>query len=53
MAEPRHSRRGFLRQETTVESAVRQLNERKMWIADGNPCAAGYRMLDCSGFLGR
>lgn len=45
--------RDFVEQEATVVSAVMDLNERKMWIADGNPCAAGYRMLDYSGFLGR
>ena len=45
--------RDVAEQEATVVSAVMDLNERKMWIADGNPCTAGFRALDYSGFLGR
>lgn len=45
--------RDVAEQEATVVSAVMDLNERKMWIADGNPCTAGFRALDYTGFLGR
>jgi isopenicillin-N N-acyltransferase-like protein len=39
-------------QEATIASAVMDLDELRMWIADGNPCATGYRAMDYAGFLG-
>lgn len=37
--------------DATIVSAVIDLGRRRMWLADGNPCTAGYRPLDYSGFL--
>jgi isopenicillin-N N-acyltransferase like protein len=36
----------------TVASAIIDLEDRLMWIADGNPCTSGYRLVDYSTFLG-
>lgn len=38
-------------QEATVVSAVMDLVDRHMWIADGNPCTTGYRHIDYSSLL--
>src|SRR5215475_10084203 len=35
----------------TATSVLMDLDARRMWISDGNPCTAGYRALDYSGFL--
>lgn len=40
-------------QGATVVSAIMDLDDRLMWIADGNPCTTGYRLVDYSAFLGR
>lgn len=37
--------------EATIVSAVMDLDTRCMWIADGPPCTAGYRLVDYSEFL--
>jgi isopenicillin-N N-acyltransferase-like protein len=39
-------------QSATVASAIIDLDDRRMWIADGNPCTSGYRLVDYSTFLG-
>jgi isopenicillin-N N-acyltransferase-like protein len=39
-------------QEATVVSAVMDLTDAQMWIADGNPCTTGYRRMDYSDLLG-
>jgi isopenicillin-N N-acyltransferase-like protein len=36
----------------TAASLIMDLDERLLWLADGNPCTAGYRRLDYSGSLG-
>jgi isopenicillin-N N-acyltransferase like protein len=41
-----------LEQSATVASAVIDIDDRRMWIADGNPCTSGYRLVDYSTFLG-
>lgn len=38
-------------QEATVVSAVMDLADLRMWIADGNPCETGYRSVDYATFL--
>jgi isopenicillin-N N-acyltransferase like protein len=35
----------------TAASVLMDLDARRMWVSDGNPCAAAYRELDYSGFL--
>ena len=35
----------------TVTSVLMDLSAGRMWISDGNPCAAPYRELDSAGFL--
>jgi isopenicillin-N N-acyltransferase like protein len=40
-----------LEQCATVAAAVIDLDDRLMWIADGNPCTSGYRLVDYSAFL--
>jgi isopenicillin-N N-acyltransferase-like protein len=40
-----------LDQARTVTSVLMDLNSRRMWIADGNPCTTPYRELEYSGFL--
>jgi isopenicillin-N N-acyltransferase-like protein len=35
----------------TVASVVMDLGERRMWLADGQPCRTPYRELDYSAFL--
>jgi isopenicillin-N N-acyltransferase like protein len=41
-----------LDQAKTVTSVLMDLNARRMWIADGNPCTKPYRELDYSALLG-
>jgi isopenicillin-N N-acyltransferase like protein len=41
-----------LDQGQTAASLIMDLDERSLWLADGNPCTAGYRRLDHSDFLG-
>ncbi len=38
-------------QEATVVSAVMDLDTCSMWVADGAPCTAGYRLLEYADFL--
>jgi len=38
-------------QDATVVSAVMDLVDRQMWIADGNPCTTGYRRVDYASLL--
>jgi isopenicillin-N N-acyltransferase-like protein len=40
-----------LEQAATVASAVMDLNERRLWLADGQPCRTPYRELDYGAFL--
>jgi isopenicillin-N N-acyltransferase-like protein len=40
-----------LDQAATVASAVMDLGERRMWLADGQPCRTPYRELDYGAFL--
>lgn len=40
-----------LDQGATVASVLMDLDERKMWVADGHPCSTPYRELDYAGFL--
>ena len=40
-----------LDQSATVASVVMDLGERRMWLADGQPCRAPYRELDYGAFL--
>jgi isopenicillin-N N-acyltransferase-like protein len=42
-----------LDQGQTVTSVLMDLDEQRMWVADGNPCTAPYRELDYSGFLAK
>jgi isopenicillin-N N-acyltransferase-like protein len=44
-------RQPMLEQAATVASAVMDLNERRLWLADGQPCRMPYRELDYSAFL--
>jgi len=37
----------------TVTSVLMDLDAQRMWVTDGNPCAAPYRELDYSGFLAK
>lgn len=37
----------------TVASVLMDLDARRMWLADGNPCTAAYRELDYSGLLAK
>ncbi|HEX6933716.1 MAG TPA: C45 family peptidase [Streptosporangiaceae bacterium] len=37
----------------TAASVLMDLDARQMWISDGNPCTAPYRMLDYAGFLAK
>ena len=37
----------------TAASVLMDLDARRMWISDGNPCTAGYRALDYSGLLAK
>jgi isopenicillin-N N-acyltransferase-like protein len=39
-------------QAATIASLVMDLDERRLWLADGNPCREPYRELDYAGFLG-
>jgi isopenicillin-N N-acyltransferase-like protein len=41
-----------LDQGQTAASLIMDLDERLLWLADGNPCTTGYRRLDYSGLLG-
>ena len=41
-----------IQQYATVASAIIDLDDRRMWVADGNPCTSGYRLVDYSTFLG-
>ena len=36
----------------TTASLIMDLDDRVLWLADGNPCTAGYRRLDYAEFLG-
>lgn len=40
-----------LDQAKTVTSVLMDLNARRIWLSDGNPCSTAYRQLDYSGFL--
>jgi isopenicillin-N N-acyltransferase-like protein len=40
-----------LEQAATVASAVMDLSERRLWLADGQPCRTPYRELDYGAFL--
>jgi isopenicillin-N N-acyltransferase like protein len=40
-------------QGATVTSLIIDTVERRLWLADGNPCTAGYRCLDYRGFLAK
>jgi isopenicillin-N N-acyltransferase like protein len=42
-----------LEQGETVASVLMDLDERRMWIADGRPCTASYRELDYGDFLSK
>jgi isopenicillin-N N-acyltransferase-like protein len=42
-----------LEQGETVASVLMDLDERRMWVADGRPCAAPYRELDYSDVLAK
>jgi isopenicillin-N N-acyltransferase-like protein len=42
-----------LEQGETVASVVMDLDERRMWLAEGRPCTAPYRELDCGDFLAK
>ena len=44
-------RQPMLEQAATVASAVMDLNERRLWLADGQPCRTPYRELDYGVFL--
>jgi isopenicillin-N N-acyltransferase like protein len=37
----------------TAASVLMDLDARRMWLSDGNPCTAPYRMLDYAGFLAK
>lgn len=37
----------------TVASVLMDLDAKRMWIADGNPCSTPYREIDYSGFLSK
>jgi isopenicillin-N N-acyltransferase-like protein len=39
-------------QSATIASVIMDLDERILWLADGNPCEAAYRELDYADFLG-
>jgi isopenicillin-N N-acyltransferase like protein len=47
----REGRLHRLDQAATVASAVMDLADRRMWLADGQPCRTPYRELDYSSFL--
>ena len=38
-------------QAATIASLVMDLDERRLWLSDGNPCETPYRELDLSGLL--
>jgi isopenicillin-N N-acyltransferase-like protein len=38
-------------QAATIASLVMDLDERRLWLSDGNPCETRYRELDLSGLL--
>ena len=38
-------------QAATIASLVKDLDERRLWLSDGNPCESRYRELDLSGLL--
>src|SRR5581483_715038 len=40
-------------QGATVASVLMDLDERRMWVADGHPCTAPYRELDYASFLSK
>ncbi len=40
-----------LDQGATVASVLMDLDEKKMWVADGHPCSTPYRELEYAGFL--
>jgi isopenicillin-N N-acyltransferase-like protein len=40
-----------LEQAATVASVVMDLGERRLWLADGQPCQTPYRELDYGAFL--
>jgi isopenicillin-N N-acyltransferase-like protein len=42
-----------LEQGETVASVLMDLDERRMWLADGRPCTAPYRELDYGDFLSK
>ncbi len=42
-----------LEQGETVASVLMDLDERRMWVADGRPCTAPYRELDYGDFLAK
>lgn len=42
-----------LEQGETVASVLMDLDERRMWVADGRPCTAPYRELDYKDFLAK
>jgi isopenicillin-N N-acyltransferase-like protein len=44
-------RQPMLEQAATVASAVMDLSERRLWLADGQPCRTPYRELDYGAFL--
>jgi isopenicillin-N N-acyltransferase like protein len=39
-------------QAATIASLIMDLDKRRLWLADGNPCAAPYRELDLGDLLG-
>jgi isopenicillin-N N-acyltransferase-like protein len=42
-----------LDQGATVASVLMDLDERRMWVADGHPCTSPYRELDYAAFLSK
>jgi isopenicillin-N N-acyltransferase like protein len=46
-------RQPLLDQGATIASIIMDLNERRLWLADGQPCRTPYRELDYGEFLSR
>ena len=47
------ARMGVFDQGATVASVLMDLDEQRMWVADGHPCTTPYRELDYAGFLSK
>jgi isopenicillin-N N-acyltransferase like protein len=46
-------RLGLYDQDATVASVVMNLEDKILWLADGNPCSTPYREIDYAGFLSK